>query len=379
MKTVFKSLLAILLLSMALPSFALAEGPQAQGTIEKEIERLRLENEDIRKRLEAVELDSEETKHNFGILSRFVEVSGYADAEFYLTDNDAENSRFRVRHLSLFFLKDIQEDWKLFTEIEYEDAPLIESKHTSDDADAVQGKLFVEQMYIEYHPSLSWDVRFGRFLTPAGIWNIYHYPPYVPTQERPLMVRRIFPQVSDGIQARYSHSFGGPALDTHFYLANGAGNPGRLDRNEHKALGARVNLVYGPWWTGASVYREKDNDGIRRSAYGLHLLADYSPFKFQAEYQYRDNEPDAGAGFLDRGFYAQAMYDIGRWTLAARYDWYDPDGASADADLFRYTGAVNYHFAHNVVGKAEYNRNDVEDGEDFNEVTLSIVVAIGDL
>jgi hypothetical protein len=31
------------------------------------------------------------------------------------------------------------------------------------------------------------------------------------------------------------------------------------------------------------------------------------------------------------------------------------------------------------VGKAEYHRNDLENGEDYNEATFSIVVAIGDL
>lgn len=356
-----------------------AEEAAPPSAVEKEVERLRKENDEIRKRLDAIELDNEETRHGFGLLSKFVEVSGYADAEFYLTDRDSENSRFRVRHLSLFFLKDIQEDWKLFTEIEYEDAPFIESAHSADTAASVQGKLFVEQMYIEYHPRLAWDVRFGRFLTPAGIWSIYHYPPFVPTQERPLMVRRIFPQVSDGVQARYSHSFGEAVVDAHLYAANGAGNPGRLDRNENKAVGARVNLARGPWWAGASAYTEKDNGGATRAALGLHLLADYSPFKLQAEYQYRDNDLDAGADFIDRGFYAQAMYDIGRWTLAARYDWYDPDSSSAAADLFRYTGALNYRFAPNVVGKAEYNRNVVEGGEDYNEAIFSIVVAIGDL
>lgn len=378
MKTDFKLLFFILFLTLAFVPAAFAEDGAARS-VESELEKLRLENEAIRKRLDAVELDGEEVKHNFGFLSRFVEVSGYADAEFYLTDKDSDNSRFRIHHLSLFFLKNIQEDWKLFTEIEYEDAPLIESTHTDDEPATVQGKLFVEQMYIEYHPDLAWDVRFGRFLTPAGIWNIYHYPPYVPTQERPLMVRKIFPQVSDGIQARYSYSFRGPVLDTHFYAANGAGNPGRLDRNEQKAIGARLNLEYGPLWAGASAYGERDNSGIKRAAWGLHFLADYSPVRVQAEYQYRDNETAGGDGFIDRGFYAQALYDIGRWTLAARYDWYDENSGLANADQFRYTGAVNYHFAENVIGKAEFHKNDLENGEDFNEATFSIVVAIGDL
>lgn len=377
-KNRFKKLLLALSFSLALsPAVFGEESAPAPGGVESELKALRQENEEIRRRLDAVELDNEETRHDFGILSRFVEVSGYADAEFYLTDNDADNSRFRIHHLSLFFIKEIQEDWKLFTEIEYEDAPLIESSHTDDTAATVQGKLFVEQMYIEYHPHLSWDVRFGRFLTPAGIWNIYHYPPYVPTQERPIMVRKLFPQVADGIQARYSRSIEDVVLDVHLYAANGAGNPGRLDRNEHKAIGARVNLDYGPWWAGASVYTEKDNSDTKRLAWGLHLLADYSPLRIQSEYQRRDSDPASGAGFVDQGFYAQAMYDIGKWTLAGRYDWYDDGGTGLWQ--FRYTGAVNYHFAENVVGKAEYHRNDLETGEDYNEATFSIVVAIGDL
>ena len=366
-------------LAFALPVPAQAIDETKEAVAPGGIEELRRENEEIRKRLDSIELDSEETKHSFGILSKFVEVSGYADAEFYLTDKDGDSSRFRVRHLSLFFIKDIQKDWKLFSEIEYEDAPLIESAHTTDSAATVQGKLLVEQMYIEYHPALSWDVRFGRFLTPAGIWNIYHYPPYVPTQERPLMIRKIFPQVSDGVQARYSFSAKGYIMDTHLYAANGAGNPGRLDRNENKAVGARFNLNRGPLSAGISVYGERDNAGTKRMAAGAHFLADYSPFRFQAEYQYRDNDPQAAAGSIDRGFYGQAMYDIGDWTIAGRYDWYDPDSGAANADMFRYTGAINYHFAENVVGKAEYNRNELDSGEDYNEAIFSIVVAIGDL
>jgi len=375
LKKPFKAALAALLLAFAFAPPAFAEDADAVG----ELEELKAENEEIRRRLDTLELDNEESRHNFGTLSRFVEVSGYADAEFYLTDKDGESSRFRVRHLSLFFIKDIQKEWKLFSEIEYEDAPLIESAHTTDTAGSVQGKLFVEQMYIEYHPALSWDLRFGRFLTPAGIWNIYHYPPYVPTQTRPMMVREIFPQVSDGVQGRYSFSTGGYIFDAHLYAANGAGNPGRLDRNENKAVGARFNLARGPLSSGFSLYAEKDNSGVERRAAGAHLMASLSPLRFQAEYQWRDNTPDAAAAFIDRGFYAQAMYDIGDWTLAARYDWYDPDSTAKDADLFRYTGAVNYHFAENVVAKAEYNRNEPDSGESYNEAIFSIVVAIGDL
>lgn len=364
----------------SMPLAALAQEDRLDK-LEREIRELRKENEEMKKRVASVETDGEETRYSLGKLTSLVDVSGYADAEYYLTDQDGENNKFRIRHLSLFFTKDIQKEWKLFTEIEFEDAPFIESAHTSDTVGTAQGKLFVEQMYIEYH-TVTWDMRFGRFLTPAGIWNIYQYTPFVPTQERPIMVRKIFPQVADGIQLRNFFTVYDSAVDTHIYVANGAGNPGRLDRNENKAVGARVNadLVNG-LSAGLSFYREKDNADVTRHSYGAHLLLNRAPFKFQTEYAIRHNEPETSENFYDRGWYGQLTYDIGQWTLAGRYDWYDRDSKSPINDQFRYTGAVNYHFAHNVIGKAEYNRNEFDDPsiDDYSEFILSIVVAIGDL
>lgn len=387
MITRFASALLASLVSMVLvfgAEAALAQDTDRLDRLEKEIEAVRQENAELKERINDVEGEGEETKYNFSLLSRLVDVSGYADVEFYHTDEEGENDHFRVRHFSLFFTKDIQPEWKLFTELEYEDAPFIESAHTTDDAATVQGKVFVEQMYIEYHPSLNWDLRFGRYLTPAGIWNIYHYYPYVPTQSRPLMLRRIFPQVADGVQFRVSKSFDNSLLDTHIYVANGAGNPGRLDRNEHKAVGARLNYSLGLLHglsLGGSYYRERDNSDVVRASYGLHLQAKYHNLELQTEYGLRRNDPETSRSFYDKGLYAQLKMDIGDWTLAGRWDWYDPDDTDAINDRFRYTGAVNYHFAHNVVGKAEYNRNVFDDPatKDYNEFILAIVVAIGDL
>ncbi|MBI5642377.1 MAG: porin [Deltaproteobacteria bacterium] len=364
---------------------ALASGPVLAAdvnTLEKEIQNLKKENSDLKERVDAIEADDEELKHGIGSLSKLVEVSGYADAEFFLTGQEGENNKFRIRHLSLFFTKEIQTQWKLFTEIEFEGAPRIESNTATDTVKSSQGTIFVEQMYIEYHPAVSWDMRFGRFLTPAGIWSIYHYPPYVPTQSAPLIFKVIFPEVSDGVQLRNSFTLKDSALDTHLYLSNGSGNPGRLDRNENKGVGLRINsdLLAG-FSTGASYFREQDNDGTWKNSYGVHLLYGYSAVKFQAEYELRHNSPEGEDSFNDLGGYLQLAYDIGKWTLAGRYDWYDSSSKISDNTQSRYTGAINYHFGHNVIGKFEVNRNkfDAQSIQDYNEAILGIIVAIGDL
>ncbi|HAO93710.1 MAG: hypothetical protein A2X99_07480 [Deltaproteobacteria bacterium GWB2_55_19] len=359
---------------------ALAEDPLERFRID--LEELRKENEGLQGRIDALEAEDEEARHGLGLLSNLVEVSGYADVEYTFTDQEGEGSGFRVHNLSLFFTKDIQREWKLFTEVEFEDAPRIESEKAADTVKSSQGTIFIEQLYIEYHPKLSWDIRLGRFLTPAGVWSIYHYPPYVPTQTSPIIYKVIFPKVSDGIQFKGSFTLRDSSIDTHLYVANGSGNPGALDRNEGKGIGARVNadLLTG-LSAGLSYFGERDNEGTLKMSYGAHVLCNGSALRLQAEYQIRSNETDAASGFDDSGWYAQAEYDIGKWTLAARYDWYDPSSESPDDLWTRATAAVNYRFAHNVVGKIEVNRNwfDGLPTEDYSQAILGVAVAIGDL
>ncbi len=347
-------------------------------------EKMNEEIKGLKKRVEEIEAEQEEARHSYGTLSRLVDVSGYADVEFILTDEEGQNNRFRVKHLSLFFTKEIGKKWKLFTEIEYEDAPVVEANSSTDTVKRTQGLIFLEQMYIEYRPKVDYDVRAGRFLTPAGIWNIYHYPPYVPMQTPPLFHRNIFPEVSDGIQVRKTFPVKDSTLDAHVYAANGSGNPGRLDRNENKAAGARLNYsveALGGLEFGASYYREEDNSGVMKMSYGAHLLFTRSKFSLQSEYAFRNNHPQTSRDYVDRGAYAQLSYETGKWTIAGRYDWFDSDSTDSRNDRFRQTAALNYALARNVVGKAEYNRNVFEDPalKDYNELIFAIAVATGDL
>ncbi|MEK6759582.1 MAG: porin [Deltaproteobacteria bacterium] len=381
------AVMLVALLAASVPAFSLVAwaGPEDErlDRLEGELGILKKENAELKHRVETMETDDEQMRHDLGTVSKLVDVSGYAAAEFYHTDQDSENDRFRVRYLSLFFTKEVQRDWKLFTEIEYEDGPKVESNAATNTVKSSQGTIFVEQLYIEYHPSLDWDVRFGRVNTPAGIWSIYHYPPYVPFQTDPLFYKNVFPEVSDGIQLRNSFSSRESVVDTHLYVANGAGNPGSGDRNENKGVGARVNAeLSGGVSAGASYYRERDNQDTTRRSFGLHLNASYNPWRFQTEYATRHNGPEGGVrSFNDSGWYAQLGYDIAKWTIAARYDWYDSNDTDAANDRFRTTGAINYHFASNVVGKLEYSRNEFDEpaSKDYNEFIASIVVAIGDL
>lgn len=362
-----------------------AASPAGAATEMERIERLESELKELKIKVAETEAEGEETRHALGLISRAVDVSGYADVELIFTDQKEQNNRFRVRHLSLFFTKEIVKKWKLFTEIEYEDAPLFRANTETDTIETAQGDVYVEQMYVEYRHSLDLDFRVGRVLTPAGIWSIYHYPPYVPTQSNPIMYKLLFPKVSDGLQVRKSFTINDSPLDTHLYVANGAGNPGRLDRNGNKAIGARINYsidLYDGLDLGASFYGERDNDNVRRASYSAHMLFNLYSFTFQSEYAVRHNRPlDSSTDYDDKGLYAQLTYHLDRWGFTGRYDWFDENNTLSTADRFRYTGAVNYNIAHNLVGKVEFSRNLFDDPatDDYNELIFAIVVAIGDL
>lgn len=405
----------------ALPFDARAEEPnnieQRLISLEKKVERLKKENIKLKKTIREVvrgeadevkepseykrtfkeleekteylqeileEIENESLEAQDSLVSGLVKISGYADAELRVTNNGKANNTFRIRHLSLFFSKRVEKKWKFFSEIEFEDAPFIESKHVIDEAETVQGKILVEQVYIEYQPQLGLELRFGRFLTPAGIWNIFHYYPYVPTQTRPIFVRKIFPSFSDGVQIRKAFHVADTMLDTHFYISNGTGNPGKIDRNNEKAVGARLNFskdILDGMEAGFSYYRDTDNNNSLNNSFAAHLKLAFEDYKLQSEYAFRNNSPEAGGDFIDAGAYAQITYDYKKWTFAGRYDWFDMSNKESNNSQNRYTVAANYHFAHNVIGKIEYNINEYADPaeEDYNELITSIVIAIGDL
>lgn len=334
----------------------------------------------FQERIRELESSQEET---ISRLDSSVKVGGYASVEYGFTNDQARSSGFRVRNFSLFFSKAIQKNWQLFSELEFEDAPFIRSNPNNNAISTVQGKFLVEQMYIKYHPSVRWDIVAGRYLTPFGIWNVYHYDPYVPTQRRPLMLRVLFPVYSDGVQFRYSFNPGLGLINSELYLANGTGNSGRFDRNVSKAIGGKINITPNfltDMNFGASIFRDKDNLNVTRTTYGLHMLARYHDLALQAEFAHRVNNPLNALGYRDVSAYAQLSYDFDRWTVAARYDWLNVNSRLPLSNSYRYTGAVNYHFWHNVIGKIEYNRNRFDNPviKDFQEVILSLAVAIGD-
>lgn len=344
---------------------------------------------------EDVTVLKEDTAEINSRLDDMLSISGYTDVEYVVTDKDGSYPGFRLHHLSLFFEKRITDQWRFFSEIEYEDTPKFEADENtvSGDVDgdsqeetlhkfaAAQGKLFVEAVNLSFLWRPDASLRVGRFFTPAGIWNVDHYPPFVPTQERPLHIRGIFPQVFDGAMAYGTRPLGGSFLKYELYWGNGEGNTGKKDSNSHKAVGLNTGLLL-PFLKhteiGLTYYTDTLNNRTEKTATGAHLKIKAGGFAFQSEYAVADYKPTTGSKYDSTGYYAQFMYDIGNWTAGVRNSLYDPKSTETN-ELVANSVFLNYHVSPSVVLKMEYHQFDYDDAskDDYTSTLFSAVAYLG--
>jgi hypothetical protein len=335
------------------------------GVLKKEINELKA-------RLDLLEAEDENLLHS---VSDLVNISGYADGEFIMTDEKGMNNEFRVHHLSIFLKKQIAEKWRVFSEIEFEDAP-----NTEED----EGTIFVEVFTIDYNHNPYINFRLGRFLTPGGIWNVDHYPPFVLTQEQPQHIREIFPQLNDGLQFYGSANVADVVADYILYASNGQGTNTTAggDGNEDKAVGTRLKFKF-PFLskieTGFSYYTEEKDTKEDLRAAGADLLLQWKNLKLQGEYAKGFLDPASGSIYQTIGYYGQLEYLYNNWTLGYRYDWYDPKTTVDNDRKTINTIALNYHFTPYVVGKIEHHFVDPQASaiDNYTKTLLSVAVYLG--
>jgi len=321
--------------------------------------------------------------------SNEMKISGYADIEYHNSTADGSEPGFRLHHMSLFFEKRVTDDWKFFSEIEYEDAPFLEFEFEDSGTDSAcegcYGKIFLEAANFTYAYDPVANLRAGRFFTPAGIWSVDHYPSFVPTQLRPEHVRRIFPQVVDGVGAFGTIAMGSTFINYDIYLGNGEGNSGSADSNSDKATGVKISLLlpfFKYFEVGGSAYNDKSTDASSldtdKIAVGAHMKLKFSSFTFQAEYAKAEIDPEGGVSYDRVGHYAQLLYDYNKWTIGVRRDFYD-ENTSGELDITFNSLIVNYHVNPSIVLKLEHHQVEDQDitKDAYDQSIATIVLYLG--
>ena len=323
-------------------------------------------------------------------LDNRMKISGYVDVEYVVTDK--KDKGFRMHHLSLFFQKKLSDKWRFFSEIEYEDAPKFDNERgdtvvvdtdggtgsTSvyDFGDA-NGKIFVEAVNLDYLWKPEAIFRVGRFFTPAGIWSVDHYPPFVATQERPKHIRKIFPQLVDGAMVYGTVAAGKHYIKYDAFVGNGDGNNGHNDANSQRALGLKTSVIVSvPMFShleiGGTFYtdpKDTKNNDSKKTAIGGHAKFSTGDISFQSEAAYAQFEEPKSPTI--KGYYGQLMYAPNQWGVGGRHDFYD-DGAGTKERIAN-SVFVNYQALTNLVLKIEHHMISQDGNDDSTKTIFSVV------
>lgn len=121
-------------------------------------------------------------------------LGGYSSASISVPQ--AGNTELRLDDISLMLSWENDGRFKFFSELELE-RPL--SWNENKRFNNKDGYLDLERLYLDYNLSEKINVRTGRFLTPAGRWNLLHAAPLVWTATRPLATSKLFPNAVNGL------------------------------------------------------------------------------------------------------------------------------------------------------------------------------------
>jgi len=135
-------------------------------------------------------------------------IGGYADVHFFdLSGSKADSS---LRDVSLFVTKDIGSRWQLFTELATSRTVNVTGAQNGGGG---QAKVDVERVYADFHATPAITLRFGKFLTPIGEWNLVHADPLTWTVSRPLSTSAAFARHAAGAMAFGTVAVKGRDLD----------------------------------------------------------------------------------------------------------------------------------------------------------------------
>lgn len=126
-------------------------------------------------------------------LAEGFKLGGYSSAGFNIhPGGDADAA---LNEISLIVSWEGDSRLRFFSELELEQ-PL-----TWQDGGSITSKYAyfdLERFYFDFNLSEKLNLRAGRFLTPAGRWNLLHAAPLVWTSTRPLVTSRMFPLSTNG-------------------------------------------------------------------------------------------------------------------------------------------------------------------------------------
>ena len=133
-----------------------------------------------------------ELGHGYSVPSANLTIGGYFTLRWQ--DPHHKSSSLDTEDASMFLSWNPAARTHVFSEIEIGQGLTLD-RHGLNTHNA---EFDLERLYVDYDATNRFTLRFGKFLTPIGHWNLIHASPLVWTTSRPLVTERIFAQQSTG-------------------------------------------------------------------------------------------------------------------------------------------------------------------------------------
>jgi hypothetical protein len=250
------------------------------------------------------------------IASGRLNIGGYANASFEQVD--ADKNSLTLNDFSLFISASPSDSIRFFSEIE------LENVVSTGRANNFSTALRIERLYIDYLATEEVTVRFGKWLTPFGRWNVVHAAPLVWTSTRPFITdEQFFPSHSSGAMLSKKFDINEHNLDVSFYLDDSEHLDPRKDSIDFEnAIGSRINmelteqLQLGFSYLG---FKQADIHQPRHHLLGADLFWKHNDYELQMELSYRHTSNVQGN---EKGFYIQGVAPLTTQLFAvSRYEY----------------------------------------------------------
>ncbi len=259
-------------------------------------------------------------------------VGGFTTVEF--DREDGEPGELTLDGINVLVLLQPIDLVRGFAEIEIGDLFAWTTDKKSVDSDV---QVDIERLYADLSLDDSLNVRFGKFQTPVGRWNLVPAEPFVWTPTEPVVVETAFDE----------HQTGGAVLGS-FYPAAGtldywiygqfldpldpSDSPDPADRS----VGGRLEFdrLLGQWSVGASFLASERKDAWSYLG-GIDAEWQIGRLNLTGEFTIQEGKIE------DRDLwdvYVQGVYEafpsiLPNVYLVGRFEHFDPSGANEDSDL----------------------------------------------
>ncbi len=211
--------------------------------------------------------------------------------------------------------------------------------------------LNIERLYVDFMATESFTVRFGKYLTPFGRWNLIHMAPLVWTTNRPIVTGvtggySSFALRANGLMFNYTRIINEHNLDVSVYLDDSNDLEPKTINNVifEKAAGLRINYeITEELQLGTSflTYTQlADLNTPQHYLGGVDFLWQHKGYELMMEALYHIREDaDPATRLEEKGLYLQGVVPlISKFYAVGRYEYFDTNAFLFNPDKISHVG-----------------------------------------